>query len=106
MRSFITIKMTLHRYTKFSTSNDTHILKSKNRKYKSFIYIFGMPMTASSLMSFLLSFIFFFSFYYSRLYWSVDIWTAGMLGRVRWMMVEEPLYHGKHSRLLKILVSI
>ncbi|KAM9050214.1 carboxypeptidase Q isoform 8-T10 [Megaptera novaeangliae] len=37
------------------------------------------------------------------LYWSVDIWTAGMSGRVRWMMVEEPLYHGKHCRLLKIL---
>ncbi|KAI4539594.1 hypothetical protein MG293_009989 [Ovis ammon polii] len=40
-----------------------------------------------------------------RLYWSVDIWTAGMSGRVPWMMVVEPLYHGKPSRLLKILSS-
>ncbi|CAO2602567.1 Carboxypeptidase Q [Lemmus lemmus] len=38
-----------------------------------------------------------------RLYWSVDIWTAGMLGRAPWTMVVEPSYHGKHSHLLKIL---
>lgn len=77
MRSFITIKMTLHRSTKFSTSNDTHILKSKNRKYKSFIYIFGMPMTASSLMSFLLSFIFFSLFI---ILGCTGQWTSGQLG--------------------------
>lgn len=63
-------------------------------------------MNASSLMSFLLSFFFPLFIICSRSYWSVDIWTAGTSGRVPWMMVVEPLYHGKHSHLLKILVNI
>lgn len=99
----------IERYTRFSTSNDIDLLRCKNRKENikvSFLYLERLWMLP--LWCHFCLVLFFFSLFIivSRSYWSVDIWTAGTWGRVPWMMAVEPLYHGKHSRLLKILVNI
>lgn len=94
--------------TRFSTGNDTDLLRCKNRKENikvSYLYLewlWMLPLWCHFCL------VLFFSLFIicPRLYWSVDIWTAGTLGRAPWMMAVGPLYHGKHSRLSKILVNI
>lgn len=82
----------LSSHSKLKCQLNDKILKCLNAKQNFLIQCFHVDMFSHNC--------------FSRLYWSVDIWTAGTLGRELWMMVVELLYHGKHYHSLRIWVNL